>query len=1053
MNEKQTWLSDYPIRYMLYGLLVGLGAPLLATMSDLWIHKLPVSPGVIFNLHRAENLFWLIDLTPLVIACLGYLLGKRQKRLVDLTSRLEKIIAERTAELAHNNAALEREVTERKQIETIISRAKREWEAIFDAVTDLIVVADPNEKIRRCNLATVDGMRTTFQDLIGKPINDVLFGVSHIDVRDGHARVEEMQFEVLDAWYEVAAYPMIFDGVFQGTIYRISDITARKKADGEIRRQKQYFESLVQNSPVAITTLNMDNRIVSCNPAFFELFGYSMSEVIGADLDQLITAPSIEEEARNYTQEVRAGSVIHLTSQRRKRDGSPVDVEIFGVPVTVEGEQIGLLAIYHNISDLVRARQQAEQADRAKSEFLANMSHEIRTPMNGVIGMLELALDTRLTAEQQDFLKTALTSAEALLSLLNDILDFSKIEARRLDLETIDFDLRSTVEDVGYSLAQRANDKGLELACLIQPDVPSRLRGDPGRLRQILVNLTGNAIKFTHQGEVIIRAELVEDAETHTLLKFQVLDSGIGIPYDRQAAVFDRFTQADGSTTRKYGGTGLGLAICRQLAEMMDGEIGLTSEPGKGSAFWFTARFEKQQLVNETAMAAPGALRNLRVLAIDDNATNRVILTKMMTSFGCRVESAAGGMSGLEAMKLAAEKGDPYRVVILDMQMPDMDGEETARRIKADRQISASQIVILTSMGKRGDASRLESIGCAGYLLKPIKQQQLFEALLSVLGNVPSPAAQPARLITRHTISEQHKKSLRILLAEDNLINQKVAVTLLRKAGYLVETVDNGAQAVEAVLGGGYALVLMDVQMPELDGFEATQKIRLAEGTAQHTPIIAMTAHAMKGDRERCLAAGMDDYVIKPLQPEKLIDAIERVAYGIPSHPSPAIESETIDESLDLGTLGDLSVFDLGVEMNETEAPTKPDLPASQAETVANPPLDMRAALPRFNDDPDFFIEMLDEYLAHLPERIETLRSALQNRNAAVIHRTGHSLKGVSSNFCAEVMTGLARELETAGRNNDLTQALDLIQAAEAEAERIREYRQTLNRAPIRSQG
>ncbi|HQV64432.1 MAG TPA: response regulator, partial [Anaerolineales bacterium] len=632
------------------------------------------------------------------------------------------------------------------------------------------------------------------------------------------------------------------DDKFYTAILR--DITDRKKITSDLAREKQYFESLVQNSPVAIVVLDNEEKIVSSNPAFEQLYGYAGSEILGTNLDSLITDPKTYQEASSYTLAVK-DQAVHAISKRKRKDGSLVDVEIFGVPVFVDGQKTGTLAMYHDISELVSAQREAEESNRAKSEFLANMSHEIRTPMNGVMGMLELTLDTQLNSEQRDYLQTSLHSAEALLSLLNDILDFSKIESGKLDLEAISFSLRNAVEDVAYTLAKRAHEKGLEIACLIDPEITSSLRGDPGRIRQILVNLVGNAIKFTHQGEIVIRAETLEQTEHHATVHFSVQDTGIGIPYERQAAVFERFTQADGSTTRTYGGTGLGLTISKQLVEIMGGKIGLHSTPGIGTTFWFDIQFEKQPLEKRgTAplVFGPVNLTHARILIVDDNQTNRMVLTKNVEAVGSRVDTASSGAKAIEVLRNAQRADDPYHVVLLDMQMPGMDGEQTARAIKSDPVLKDIKILILTSMGQRGDAVRLEALGCSGYLLKPVKQQMLFDAIVAVLGRKEEPSP---RIITRHTISEQKKFGLRLLLAEDNPINQKLAMVLLQKAGYSVDAVNNGLQALEKIKVIQYNLVLMDVQMPEMDGFEATQQIRTWEQTnGQHIPIIAMTAHA-----------------------------------------------------------------------------------------------------------------------------------------------------------------------------------------------------------------
>jgi len=519
---------------------------------------------------------------------------------------------------------------------------------------------------------------------------------------------------------------------------------------------------------------------------------------------------------------------------------------------------------------------EAKRLIQLRSTFMAQMSHELRTPLNGILGYAQILLkETDISKRQIKGITVIQQSGEHLLMLINDILDFSKIESGKLDLEAISFNLRNAVEDVAYTLAKRAHDKGLEIACLIDPDLSSNLHGDPGRLRQILVNMVGNAIKFTHQGEIIIRAETLEQTDHHATIHFSVQDTGIGIPYERQAAVFERFTQADGSTTRTYGGTGLGLTISKQLVEIMHGQIGLLSTPGIGTTFWFDIQFEKQPLEkHETAPLTfgPVNLTHARVLVVDDNQTNRMVLTKNVEALGSRVDTVSSGAKALESLRNAHRAGDPYHIVLLDMQMPGMDGEQTARAIKSDPAVKDVKILILTSMGQRGDAVRLEALGCSGYLLKPVKQQMLFDAVVAVLGRKEE---QAPRIITRHLISEQRKLGLRLLLAEDNPINQKLAIVVLQKAGYSVDAVENGIQALEKVKTNQYSLVLMDVQMPDMDGFEATSHIRAWEqNTGQHIPIIAMTAHAMSGDRERCLDAGMDDYVTKPVNAEELLSKI-----------------------------------------------------------------------------------------------------------------------------------------------------------------------------------
>lgn len=1068
-------------QYLLLGFFSGLLLVVVSTLIEAFVRQDILSFESMIAVQTSEPLLWVIDTTPIFLLALLGVIGWRGSRLVKLKNDLEQIVITRTSELIELNKKLELENEQRLQAEKILSRGKNEWEATFDAVNDIILITDPQGIITRCNRSAVNRFKTAFDNIIGEDIqNYIVQGSTNKDIH----------FKSLKGYFDLSKYPLYVGNELHGTIFIGRDITVRKEAEIEIKKQKKFFEALVFNSPVAIVILDNQRKILSINPAFERLFGYKQEEILGGDIDQLLTREDERPEALKYTNQANEG-MMHGFGKRIKKNGELVEVEILGVPVVVDGEQHGILGIYHDVTELIQARQKAEEADRAKSEFLANMSHEIRTPMNGVLGMIDLALETELTPEQRDYLSTAQESAETLLDLLNDILDFSKIEAKRLELEKVDFNLRTCVENVAHTLAQRAYEKGLEIACLIHPEVPALLRGDPGRLRQILANLVGNAIKFTQQGEITIRVELVSEDSDSAKIVFRIKDTGIGIPPDRQDQIFGRFTQADGSTTRKYGGTGLGLAISKQLVAMMGGDIGVVSQPGKGSEFWFTAVFGKQRNKDETQYASKLELKDLRVLIVDDNATNRSVIAKILVEFGCLPLGISNGKEAIECLRQSVVKGQPFGLILLDMQMPELDGLQTVQLIRDDPLIKDTKIIILTSIGSRGDATLFEELGCSGYLLKPVRQQELIDAILAVLGDGKN-AKKP--FITRHKLVENHVDHCHILLVEDNPINRKLALVLLQKAGYQVDWVENGIQAVQSVTQKDYNLILMDVQMPEMDGFEATQLIRKNEANEKHVPIIAMTAYALKGDREKCLAAGMDDYLAKPIDPEEMLSKIkkwtstlaasietkDKKISPVPSEKEPRSLSTTditpgFDDALESWKIVAACPLDLdnittalskgNGKGNEVVA-VKRELSASveKAEVVNKDfiprndlPLDLIDALPRFLDDKAFFVEMFAEFLKNLPEKLDSLDEALGDGNAEAVHQIGHNLKGMAANFSATKFVHLAKQLEEMGRDNQLDKAEDVLREMRLEFQNLQQYYSalkvtTLSRKPSKSQ-
>ena len=927
---------------------------------------------------------------------------------------------------------ISRDITARRRTEQALREAKEAAEesrrivdSILKSMTDGVVVADPAGKFLHFNAAAeriigvgaVDAGVSEWTARYGVFLPDTVTPYPSDDLPLARAiRGEEVRETELflrnpgrphGVWVSIRGGPLRDEAgeVFGGVIV-LRDVTERRQAGEAVRRSEERFRSLIEATTAIVWATSAAGELETDQPSWSAYTGQTFDQLKGWGWIDAVHPDDRAHAARVWSAAVASRSLYQVEYRLRRHDGEYRYTLARGVPIldTAGGvrEWVGvntdIEAEKRAVIAMQGAREAAEAAARTKSEFLANMSHEIRTPLNGILGMTELALDTDLTAEQREYLGLVKTSSDHLLNVINDILDFSKIEAGKLDLECIDFDLRDTLDDTVATLAARAHKKGVELADHLAPDVPATLAGDPHRLRQVVVNLIGNAIKFTDSGEVVLevsrwRGDGDPGPPDAVVLHFAVRDTGIGIAPEQQAKLFRAFSQADTSTTRKYGGTGLGLAISARLIELMGGRVWLESEVGRGSTFHFTVRFAPASgPVASPVLADPARIRGLSVLVVDDNATNRLILQEMLTNWGMRPTTVDGGLAALAALEQGRE---PFGLVLLDAMMPEMDGFTLAERMKKAPNVAGATVMMLSSAGQWEDAARCRALGVAAYLTKPIRQSTLLDAIMTALGAERAVARVPA---ADGPGWGKAPRILRVLLAEDNAVNQKLAVRLLEKRGHRVTVAGNGREALTALDRERFDAVLMDIQMPVMDGFAATAAIRERERTTgAHLPVIAMTAHAMKGDRENCLSQGMDGYVTKPLRPEALFAALEGLAGG-------AVASD---------------------------GPAPPPPPPAEV-------FDKAAALKRVGGDDDLLRELAGLCADECPKLMAEIREAVARKDAAKLRIAAHTLKGSVATFAADEAAAAALRLEEMGRGGRWDGVDDALAEVEAAVGRLR---------------
>ena len=793
-----------------------------------------------------------------------------------------------------------------------------------------------------------------------------------------------------------------------------------------MKKSEKKYNTIIESIEDGYYEVDLDGNFTFFNDSLCKIYGYSKRELMGlnsyAFMGKKDMGNDVNGSGKDFDFSLQTGRAAKtIDTEIIKRNGSKCNVETSVSPMTdLNGKIQGYRGITRDVTDakradeLIHAKMAADASNRAKGDFLANMSHEIRTPLNGIIGMTELAMDTNLNDNQMNIFQIILSESDNLLNIINDILDFSKIEAGKVELEVIPFDLRTLIDDVASKFVISAEQKGLELTAFLSPNVPIQLIGDPGRLRQILVNLMGNAIKFTKEGDIFLKVELDNDLKEMVKVRFVVEDTGIGVSEDKQKTIFEEFSQADNSTTRNYGGTGLGTSISKRLAELMGGEIGMDGKEGKGSVFWFTAVFRRQTELNIIPVAKEVNLRNLKVMVVDDNKNARFILAEYLKSWAACPIVVSSGKQALATLQGNVSSQEAIQLVLTDIRMPEMDGFELARKIKENEAFKGIPVIHFTSTANIEDVSLCRELGSDAYITKPIKKTDLRKAIDSALGFTKEKRQEAvADSLGKRTLVEKAQNKFNVLLVEDYPTNQIVALRHLRDAGYNVDLAENGQDAVDAFQRKRYNLILMDIQMPIMDGYESTREIRRLERDQKkevstglkRTPIVAMTAHAVKGFRENCLKAGMDDYITKPLRKRELQSFVGKY------------------KELEL---------ELSEEVNHGQSK---DLQYKKGD-----PMNFDQAIEEFDNDRVFLIEVLNGFFENVENQIKTLHQAVSEGNPEVVQKEAHSIAGGASNLTAFGLNEIAVELENLGNSNMLGNGHEVLEKFENEFNRLKEY-------------